>query len=77
MIDGGIAQKNATERVLAEFGYQIPVVNVVKNERHKAGRLVGNRVLIEKWEKEILLANDEAHRYAINFHRQKRRRALL
>jgi len=77
VIDGGVAQKNAALRVLAEFGYQIPVVNVVKNERHKAGKLVGNSALIEKWQKEILLANDEAHRFAINFHRQKRRKSLI
>jgi len=77
VIDGGVAQKNAASRVLTEFGYQIPIVNVVKNDKHKAGKLVGNSALIEKLEKEILLANDEAHRFAITFHRQKRRKALL
>ena len=76
VIDGGVAQKNATQRVLDEFGYKLPIVNVVKNEKHKAGRLVGNRVLIEKSEREILLANQEAHRFAISFHRQKRRKTL-
>lgn len=76
VIDGGVAQKNIALRVMDEFGYKIPIVNVVKNERHKASKIVGNRVLVEKWEKEILLANSEAHRFALSFHRQKRRKAL-
>ncbi|MBL4644590.1 MAG: GIY-YIG nuclease family protein [Candidatus Pacebacteria bacterium] len=77
VIDGGVAQKNAATRILSEFGYQIPIVNVVKNAKHKAGKIVGNSALVERWEKQILLANSEAHRYAINFHRQKRRKALI
>lgn len=73
VIDGGTAQKNATQKVLDEYGYKIPIINVVKNEKHKAGRIVGNTALIEKYERDILLANSEAHRFAISFHRQKRR----
>lgn len=76
VIDGGVAQKNAALRVLSEFGYKIPIVNVVKNERHKAGKIVGNATLIEKLERDILLANAEAHRFAVSFHREKRRNAL-
>ena len=76
VIDGGVAQKNAALRVLEEFGYKIPLVNVVKNERHKAGKIVGNRTFIESYERDILLANEEAHRFAVAFHRDKRRKAL-
>lgn len=76
VIDGGVAQKNATQHVLDEFGYKIPIVNIVKNEKHAAGRLVGNRAVIERSEKEILLANSEAHRFAVSFHRAKRRKSI-
>ncbi len=77
IIDGGVAQKNSANRILDEYGYKVPVINVVKNEKHQAGRIVGNSSLIEKNEKSILLANSEAHRFAISFHRQKRGRNLV
>ncbi len=76
VLDGGVAQKNAAQRVLDEYGYKIPLVNVVKNERHRAARIVGNQPLIEKWEKQILQANSEAHRFAVTFHRNVRRKGL-
>ncbi|MBF05489.1 hypothetical protein CL644_02165 [bacterium] len=76
VVDGGVAQKNAALRVQAEFGYKIPIANVVKNDKHKADKVVGNAAVIEKWEKDILLANSEAHRFAISFHRTKRRKLL-
>lgn len=72
VVDGGVAQKNTASRILAEFGYKIPIVNVVKNEKHQANKVVGNAALIEKWEKDILLANNESHRFALSFHRKKR-----
>jgi excinuclease ABC subunit C len=69
VVDGGKAQKNTAEKVLKELGSAIPVVGVVKDERHKPKNITGKRVLVEKYEKEILLANNEAHRFAITYHR--------
>lgn len=76
VIDGGVAQKNAAARILDEYGYRIPVVHVVKNDRHKAGKIVGNPALIKRAERDIILANAEAHRFAVSFHRQKRGRLI-
>ncbi len=73
-VDGGAAQKNAAQKVLAEFGYQIPVVAVTKNERHRPERIVGNREQITGNENVILLANAEAHRFAVSRHRARQRR---
>ena len=50
----------------------IDVVAVVKDERHRPREIIGRRGLIEKWEREILLANSEAHRFAIKYHRELR-----
>jgi excinuclease UvrABC nuclease subunit len=77
VIDGGTAQKNAALRVMAEFGFKIPLVHVIKNARHTAGKIVGNDALVKKIERDILRANTEAHRFAISFHRQQRRKAFL
>ena len=74
VVDGGKAQKNTAEKVLKEAGVIIPVVGVVKDERHKPKNIIGKRVLVEKHEKEILLANYEAHRFAIKYHRLLRQK---
>lgn len=76
VVDGGVAQKNAALRVLDEFGYKIPIVNVVKNDRHKVDKVVGNEAVVEKWQNDILLANSESHRFALSFHKDKRRKTL-
>lgn len=71
-IDGGKAQVRAAERVLKKAGIMIPVIGVVKNERHQPERLIGDAHIAQAYEKDILLANREAHRFAISWHRQRR-----
>lgn len=76
VVDGGTAQKNAAELVLRQQALVIPVVAVVKNDRHKPERLIGQKQLLEHHQQSILLANAEAHRFAITYHREKRRKKL-
>ncbi len=73
VVDGGVAQKNAMEKVLTAHKLSIPVVSVVKDERHKAREILGIRPFMQ-YEKDILLSNIEAHRFAISFHKHIRRR---
>jgi excinuclease ABC subunit C len=75
--DGNIIQKNALESVLQEFQMSIPVVAVVKNDRHKASRLMGPSNLLNEHKLSILLANAEAHRFAINYFRKTQRKRAL
>lgn len=77
VVDGSTAQKNAMQKVLRDFSLTIPVVGVVKDEHHKPIRLIGQKDIIEKHKSSILLANSESHRFAITFHRNKRRKRLL
>ncbi len=70
--DGGRAQVNTVEKVLLENGMEIPVVGVVKDERHRPREILGDKKITSKYEKEILLANAEAHRFAIGYHRDLR-----
>lgn len=72
VVDGSTAQKNAMEAVLRATGHMIPVVAVVKDERHKPIRLVGQKHLLELHKESILHANAESHRFAIAYHRLKR-----
>ncbi len=71
VVDGGKGQINITKEVLEKAGLDIAVASVVKDERHKAREILGNgqsRALT----KVIFLANREAHRFAINYHRKLR-----
>ena len=70
VVDGGKGQINAVREVLKNAGLDmIDLVAVVKDSRHKAREVVGSRQYVEGKEREILLANSEAHRFAINYHR--------
>lgn len=71
VVDGGVAQKNVVSRILKNNHQNIPVVSVVKDERHKPKEILGDKKWL-KYEREILLSNNEAHRYAISFHKQLR-----
>lgn len=76
VVDGSVAQMRAAQKVLEAAGVSIPIVGVVKDEHHKPLRLAGNAGLAKLHEKAILLANSEAHRYAISWHRLRQRRSL-
>jgi excinuclease UvrABC nuclease subunit len=71
-VDGGKGQMRAAEKILKKAGIEIPVVGVVKNEFHRPERLIGDKKAIEAYERDILLANSEAHRFAITWHRKRR-----
>lgn len=77
VVDGALLQLGRAEQVLREAGVTIPIVGVVKDARHQPERLVGPEALIERFEKEVLLANSEAHRFAIAFHRERRGKEFL
>lgn len=70
--DGGRAQLRAMEKVCAELGVKAKIVSVVKDEYHRAREILGDREAKKIYEAEILLANAEAHRYALSYHRQRR-----
>jgi excinuclease ABC subunit C len=72
VVDGGKAQVNTAEHALKEWGISIPVIGVVKDERHKPKDIIGDKTLAFAHDRAILLANSEAHRFAISYHRQLR-----
>jgi len=69
VVDGGLGQKNRAEKTLREIGIQVPVVSVVKDEHHRPRNILGDAALTRRYEREIILANAEAHRFAITYHR--------
>lgn len=76
VVDGGTAQIRRAQKVLKEAGVAIPVVGVVKDEHHKPREIRGATQYRTKYEKEILLVNHEAHRFAIKHHRRRRQKRM-
>ena len=72
--DGGVAQMHALEKIIKQNSLSIKVVGVVKDERHAPRDIYGDREVIKKYEKDILLVNNEAHRFALSYHRELRSR---
>lgn len=72
VMDGGKAQLNTAKGILIKYGYRIPVVSVVKNERHQPREIFGDKNIKKEHEKEILLANYEVHRFVVSYHRKVR-----
>ena len=77
MMDGGRGQVNICLEVLQEMGISIPVCGMVKDDHHRTrGLYFNNREIpIDKTSEGFLLITrlqDEAHRFAIEYHRSLR-----
>lgn len=77
MMDGGRGQVNIALRVLDELHLNIPVCGMVKDDNHRTRGLYYNNVeiLINRGSegfKLITRIQDEAHRFAIEYHRSLR-----
>ena len=77
VVDGGKAQVAAAEAVLRGNEVHIPVVSVVKTEKHAPREILGAKEHTQPHEKDIIAANAEAHRFAIARHRRKRSQAMF
>lgn len=82
MIDGGKGQVNIAKKVLDQFNINIPICGLVKDDFHRTRGIIYEN-------KEITLSNnstsfklitriqDEAHRFAINYHRSLRDKKMF
>ena len=77
LMDGGRGQVNIAEEVLAALGLEIPVCGMVKDDFHRTRGLYFQNVEIpidthSEGFHLITRIQDEAHRFAIEYHRQLR-----
>lgn len=77
VVDGSVAQKRRVENIFNTLGIHIPVTAVVKNEHHKPKAILGNKEIVKKHEVEVILANAEAHRFSIAYHKGLRAKKFL
>ncbi len=82
MMDGGRGQVNIALEVLKELEIEIPVCGMVKDDNHRTRGLYFNNVEIpidrhSEGFKLITRIQDEAHRFAIEYHRSLRGKAQV
>jgi excinuclease ABC subunit C len=82
MIDGGKGQVNAALEVLEELNLKIPVCGLVKDDFHKTRGIIYNNkeIQLDKDSPEFKLIyriQEEAHRFAISYHRSLRSKEML
>jgi len=84
LIDGGLGQLHAAREVLAELGVEVPLIAIAKGPERDAGRetfyLPGRDPLRLRPRDPVLYfverLRDEAHRFAVGSHRQRRKRDI-
>ncbi len=77
MMDGGKGQVHIAEQVMAELGLHIPIAGMVKDDHHRTRGLYYKDVELpidthSEGFKLITRLQDEAHRFAIEYHRSLR-----
>ncbi len=81
LIDGGVNQVNRAKSILFEFGINIPVFGMIKDEHHKTRTLTdgdGEISLITRQDAFVFIykIQEEVHRYSLSLMDAKRRNAV-
>lgn len=82
LIDGGKGQTNIVENVVRNYGLSIPVCGMIKDDKHTTKGLIYNGIEIDmkktdKVYRLIYKIQEEAHRFAIEYHRNLRDKTLF
>ncbi len=81
VVDGGVAQLNTAQKILKDGKIKrwkdIKIVAVTKDEKHKPKEILALSSKLQAFSYSILLANSEAHRFALSFHKKLRAKAFL
>ncbi len=84
IVDGGFNQCEVALRVKAQFGLDISIAGLAKNDKHETDTLInadtGEEIPLERSSPLFFLLmrmQDEVHRYAITFHRSERSKSTF
>jgi excinuclease ABC subunit C len=83
LVDGGRGQINAVREILGEHKIKIPVLGIAKGFDRKQDRLIADPknpelARVAEIHKDVLLrVRDEAHRFAIGYHKALRKKKLF
>ena len=83
VMDGGIQQINACKEVLESLNIEIPIIGLVKDDKHRTNHIMTDKYEILNVDKDSKLflfltrIQDEVHRYAITYHRSIKSKGAL
>jgi len=83
LVDGGLQQINAANEIITDLGLNIPIAGLVKDDKHNTNTLMNqdlHKIEIDKTSNVFHLITriqDEAHRFAVNFHKQVRSKGVF
>ncbi len=82
LLDGGEGQVNAVMPVLREFGLEIPVFGMVKDDKHHTRAIAfdGGEIEINSKRQVFTLISDiqnEVHRFSIDYHHKKHTKSTI
>jgi excinuclease ABC subunit C len=83
LVDGGLQQVNAAIEILDSLDLDIPIAGIVKNDNHSTNHILTKeleKIEIDKKSDVFHLLTriqDEAHRFAINYHKQIRGKGIF
>lgn len=83
LVDGGLQQVNAAKEILESLQLDIPIAGLVKNDKHNTNHLLTSyleKIELDKTSNVFHLLTriqDEAHRFAVTFHKQVRSKGLF
>ena len=83
VMDGGKTQISVAKEIINSLGLNIPIIGLVKNDKHKTSQIMNENyeILDIKKNSNLFLfltkIQDEVHRYAINYHRNIKSKGAL
>ena len=83
VMDGGMLQINACKEILESLNLHIPIIGLVKDDKHRTNHIMNENLEILDVEKDSKLflfltrIQDEVHRYAISYHRNIKAKGAL
>lgn len=82
LLDGGVGQVNAVKPVLEQYGLNVPLFGMVKDDKHRTRAIVGDRgetaININRRVFTFISSlQDEVHRFAVGYHHARRKKTQL
>lgn len=83
LVDGGLQQINAAKEILDSLELNIPIAGLVKDDKHSTNHLLNqnlDKIEIDKHSDVFHLITriqDEAHRFAVTYHKQIRNKGVF
>ena len=83
VMDGGMLQINACKEILESLNLHIPIIGLVKDDKHRTNHIMNENLEILNVDKDSKLflfltrIQEEVHRYAISYHRNIKAKGAL